>query len=41
VPGGSGTFEVVVNGTVIFSKQARGRFPELEELKEGINTFLE
>ncbi len=41
VPGGSGMFEVVVNGKMIFSKRAEGRFPEILDLKEGINAFLE
>jgi len=40
VPGGSGLFEVEVNGKVIFSKKAKGRFPEIQELKEAINQFL-
>lgn len=41
IPGGSGQFEVVVNGKLVYSKKAEGRFPEIKELKEAINTFLE
>jgi len=41
VPGGSGMFEVEVNGTLVYSKRAAGHFPELQELKEGISRLLE
>jgi selT/selW/selH-like putative selenoprotein len=27
-PGGRGQFDVVVDGEVVFSKQAKGRFPD-------------
>lgn len=33
VPGASGRYEVTVNGKLIFSKAASGRFPELDEIK--------
>jgi hypothetical protein len=32
---------VVVNGKLVFSKKAEDRFPEIMELNEAINTFLE
>jgi selT/selW/selH-like putative selenoprotein len=41
VPGGSGQFEVVVNGDLVFSKTAEGRYPEIKELAEAINRFLD
>ena len=34
VPGTGGIFEVRVNGEVIWSRRAEGRFPELKELKQ-------
>jgi len=34
VPGARGAFEVFVNGTLMFSKLATGRFPESEEVLE-------
>lgn len=40
IPGGSGQFEVVVNGDLVFSKEAEGRYPEIKELKEAINRYL-
>jgi predicted Rdx family selenoprotein len=30
-----------VNGKLVFSKKAEGRFPEIKELKEAINGLLE
>lgn len=33
VPGANGRYEVTVNGELIFSKAATGRFPELDEIK--------
>jgi len=41
IPGGSGMFEVVVNGDLVFSKKAEGRYPEIAELNEAINRYLE
>ena len=34
VPGTGGVFEVKVDGSVIFSRRASGRFPESKELKQ-------
>jgi predicted Rdx family selenoprotein len=31
---------VVVNGELVFSKKAQGRYPEIAELNEAINRFL-
>ena len=41
LPGSGGMFEVVVNGDLVFSKKAEGRYPEITELKEAINRYLE
>ena len=41
VPGTKGVFEVRVSGTAIFSKNATGRFPEPDELKQLIFDQLE
>lgn len=32
IPGGGGVFDVSVDGKVIFSKKAVGRFPETQEI---------
>jgi len=32
VKGGGGEFEIALDGTLIFSKKAAGRFPDLEEV---------
>jgi predicted Rdx family selenoprotein len=32
---------VSVNGSLLFSKKAEGRYPEIKELKEAINTLLD
>lgn len=34
VPGSGGNFEVRVDGRAIWSRKARGRFPEMAELKQ-------
>jgi selenoprotein W-related protein len=34
VPGAGGIFEVRVDGTTIWSRKERGRFPESKELKQ-------
>jgi selenoprotein W-related protein len=34
VPATGGTFEVRVDGAVLWSRRAEGRFPELKELKQ-------
>jgi predicted Rdx family selenoprotein len=31
---------VVVNGDLVFSKKAVGRYPEIRELKEAINRYV-
>jgi selenoprotein W-related protein len=36
VPGTGGIFEVRVNGTTIWSRKERGRFPDIKELKQVI-----
>lgn len=41
MPRGGGLFEVAVNGQVVFSNKDAGRYPEIRELKEAINPFLE
>jgi selenoprotein W-related protein len=35
-PGGTGIFEVALDGEVVWSRAAEGRFPELKELKQRI-----
>jgi selenoprotein W-related protein len=34
IPTGGGTFEVSVDGKLVFSKLSEGRFPDLKELKQ-------
>jgi selenoprotein W-related protein len=41
VPARGGTLDVAVNGEVVFSKHAAGRYPELRELKESIARYLD
>ena len=41
VPGSGGVFEWKVDGKLVFSKQAEGRYPELGELKEAVFAELE
>jgi selenoprotein W-related protein len=36
LPSSSGTFDVLLNGELLFSRRAAGRFPELKELKQQI-----
>lgn len=36
LPSSSGTFDVLLNGELLFSRTAAGRFPELKELKQQI-----
>ncbi len=36
VEGSGGVFDVVLDGTLIFSKKELGRFPELDEILERI-----
>jgi len=32
IPGSTGQFDVVVDGSLLFSKHAEGRFPEHDEI---------
>lgn len=41
VPGTGGIFEVRLNGEVIFSRMATGRFPESKELKQLIRDRID
>ena len=36
IPGDGGAFEVAVDGDLVFSKKAQGRYPEVKELQEAI-----
>ncbi len=36
VPGSGGIFEVRANGTVLWSRRERGRFPDIKELKQTV-----
>lgn len=36
VPGEKGAFEVSINGTLVFSKLDKGRFPSIGELREAV-----
>lgn len=40
LPGTGGIFEVRLNGAVIFSRKAAGRFPESKELKQHIRDVI-
>ena len=40
VPGPKGTFEVSINGQVVFSKLEKGRFPDIKELRESLKAAL-
>jgi len=41
VPGGRGQFDIALDGDVIFSNKAAGRFPEMRELREAIAERIE
>ena len=41
VPGSGGIFEVILDGAVIFSRRAAGRFPESRELKQLIRDRID
>ena len=41
VPAHGGIFEVRVNGEIVFSNNDEGRYPEIRELKEAINRYLD
>jgi selenoprotein W-related protein len=40
IPSGGGRFEVTVNGEVVYSKAATGRFPELSEVQQQVRGQL-
>jgi selT/selW/selH-like putative selenoprotein len=40
IPGDKGAFEITVNGQKVYSKWETKKFPELNELKESIQTFV-
>jgi len=40
IPSGAGRFEVTVNGQLIYSKAATGRFPELSEIQQKVRQLL-
>lgn len=40
MPGTGGVFEVRLNGAVLFSRKAQGRFPESKELKQLIRDVI-
>ena len=41
LPGDKGIFDVKVNGTLIYSKHAKGRFPEPGEIRANVSTIIE
>lgn len=40
IPGGGGVFDVVVDGTRVYSKQETGRFPEHHEIIHAIDKLI-
>tara|TARA_B100000686_G_scaffold315489_1_gene362464 strand:- start:93 stop:275 length:183 start_codon:yes stop_codon:yes gene_type:complete len=40
IPGDKGIFDVTVNGTLIFSKHATGRFPESGEISSALQETI-
>jgi selenoprotein W-related protein len=40
-PGGTGIYEVRLDGDVVWSRAIEGRFPELKELKQRIRDHIE
>lgn len=40
-PGTGGIFEVTVNGTLVWSRAAEGRFPEAKELKQRVRDIVD
>ena len=40
IPSDAGRFEWTVNGELVYSKKATGRYPELKELKEAVYAKL-
>ena len=41
IPGDRGIFDVKVNGSLVYSKLETKRFPEMSELNEAIQKYLE
>jgi len=39
-PGTGGIFEVHANGTLVWSRKAEGRFPEIAELKQRVRDMI-
>jgi len=39
IEGDNGVFDVVANGNLIFSKHAKGRFPEEHEIVEALRSL--
>ena len=39
-PGTGGIFEVIANGTLIWSRKEKGRFPEITELKQLVRDVI-
>ena len=40
IPGAGGAFEVQVDGDLVYSKKAEGRYPEIKELQDAISGRL-
>jgi len=40
IKGDNGVFDVVANGTLIFSKHATGRFPEEDKMVETLRLLI-
>ena len=41
IPGGAGEFELVIDGTLAYSKKATGEYPELNVLKQAVVAAIE
>ena len=40
VPGSKGSFEVSINGNLVFSKLEKGRFPDIKELRGSLKAAV-
>lgn len=40
IPGTGGVFDVTVDGALVWSRKAEGRFPEMKELKQRIRDVI-
>jgi selenoprotein W-related protein len=40
IPGTGGVFDVTVDGKLVWSRKAEGRFPELKELKQRVRDVV-